>query len=519
MTRRPPRVVTNVLWNWTNYGLNIAVAFYITPLLIERLGDTSYGLWILLSSILGYYGLLNFGIDSALVHYISKYLADDRREDIGKVIGTGRMVFGIIAIAVVLLSIGIGAAFVYSDFVFRHVFQLSEELRRPFAILLVVLSLGMVASFLSRVSVSILRARERFDLLNVIQITMLIGRTLAIVFLMGNSLLALGYIFAVSGVLIGLATWLAARKISPVAAEECQPGFDMHSFRTMRKFGVFSFLNWLADHVRFYTDALVIGHFMRMQFITYFNLATIIITYFRHFIGHAASPFFPVFSRYHGAKDEEALRRTFLRASKVLAFLAVLAAGNIMGSAYPFLNLWVGDIVAAQYVTLSYRVLLVLLLPFTIEMIQSVAVNAIYGMGQHHRLTTLRGLEGAANLVLSIVLVQYLGLLGVALGTAIPLVVTQLFFVSRIVCRLTGIDTLRYVARHIVVPVCFGFLLGVGQTAIYRSTAGESYWILVAVTAATSLLLAIPMFLAYFSKDDRRLFWELWSSWRGAEQR
>ena len=92
MTRRPPRVVTNVLWNWTNYGLKLAVAFYITPLLIERLGDTSYGVWILLSSILGYYGLLNFGIDSALVHHISKYLADDNREDIAKVLRTSQVV-------------------------------------------------------------------------------------------------------------------------------------------------------------------------------------------------------------------------------------------------------------------------------------------------------------------------------------------------------------------------------------------------------------------------------------------
>ncbi len=82
MTGKPPRVISNVLWNWTNYGLQIPIAFYITPLLIARLGDTSYGLWILLSSILGYYGPLNFGIDSALVHYIAKYLAEGKRGEI-----------------------------------------------------------------------------------------------------------------------------------------------------------------------------------------------------------------------------------------------------------------------------------------------------------------------------------------------------------------------------------------------------------------------------------------------------
>ncbi len=519
MTGKPPSVVSNVLWNWTNYGLQLAVAFYITPLLIARLGDTPYGLWILLSAILGYYGLLNFGIDSALVHYIAKYLAEGKREEIGKVIRTSQLVFAIIAAGVVLLSLGVGAAFAHSDFVFQHVFHLPEELRRPFAILLVILSVGAAASFVSRVFVSILRAKERYDLLNAIQITMLIGRTLAIVFLMGDSLVALGTIFAVSGILTGIAMWLTVKIVSPIGLEDTASGFDSNTFRAIRRFGFFSFLNSFADQFRFYTDSLVIGQFMKIHFITYYNLAAVFITYFRYFIGHAASPFFPVFSRYHGSGDKEAMRRTFLRASKILAFLAVLAAGNLMGSAYPFLRLWVGRVLAPEHVLLSYRVLLLLLLPFTIELTQSIAVNLIYGVGQHHRLTTLNGLEGLANLILSIVLVQHFGLLGVALGTAIPLVVTQMVFVPRIVCRLTGLDTLRYVVRSIVIPVLGGLALGVVQIMVYRSSGAETYWMLGTVAVSTSLAFTIPMLFLYFSTDERLMLREMWDSWRGAPQR
>ena len=518
MAPKPPRVVTNVLWNWTNYGLKIAVAFYITPLLIGRLGDTSYGLWILLSSILGYYGLLNFGIDSALVHLISKHLADDRREDVAKVITTSRFVFGIIAFGVVGLSLGLAAAYAYSDFVFENVFNLSRDLRQPFAVLLVVLSVGMAGSFYARVFVSILRAAERYDILNPIEIVMLIVRTWAIIFLMGESLLALGCIFALSGVLTAIAVWMAARRISPsIARQEARPSFDAPTFQTIREFGVYSFFNSLADQIRFYTDSLVIGQFMRLQFITYYNLAVVLITYFRHFIGHAASPFFPVFSRYYGAKDEEALRQTFLRASKILAFLAVLAAGNLMGSALPFLRLWVGAVVSPEYVTLSYQVLLVLLLPFTIEMMQSIALNLIYGTGQHRRLTRLNTLEALANLILSIALVRRYGLLGIALGTGIPLVVTQFVFVSRIVCHLTGVATLGYVVRCIVLPLGCGLALGVTQITLHRMMSTGSYWQLTIVALATSLAFVALMLRLYFSKGERRLFWEMWTSGRGGQ--
>jgi len=262
---------------------------------------------------------------------------------------------------------------------------------------------------------------------------------------------------------------------------------------------------------------LVIGQFMRLQFITYYNLAVVLITYFRHFIGHAASPFFPVFSRYYGAKDEEALRQTFLRASKILAFLAVLAAGNLMGSALPFLRLWVGAVVSPEYVTLSYQVLLVLLLPFTIEMMQSIALNLIYGTGQHRRLTRLNTLEALANLILSIALVRRYGLLGIALGTGIPLVVTQFVFVSRIVCHLTGVATLGYVVRCIVLPLGCGLALGVTQITLHRMMSTGSYWQLTIVALATSLAFVALMLRLYFSKGERRLFWEMWTSGRGGQ--
>ena len=516
MAGKPPRVVRNVLWNWTHYGFKIAVAFYITPLLIERLGDTPYGLWILLSSILGYYGLLNFGIDSAVVHLISKHLAEDRRQEIARVISTSRFVFRAIAIGILFLSLGFAAAFAYSELVFENIFNVSEELRNPFALLLVILSLGLAGSFLARVFVGILRATERYDLLNSIEIVMLVARTLAIVFLMGDSLLALGCIFALSGILTALADWVAAWKAyPPITDTSTSPSFDTATFRSIRQFGIYSFLNLLTDQVRFYTDSLVIGQFMQIRFITYYNLAAVLITYFRHFIGHAASPLFPVFSRYHGANDEEALRRTFLRASKVLAFVAVLAAGNLMGSALPFLRLWVGGVIGSEYVALSYRVLLILLLPFTIEMIQSVALNVIYGTGQHHRLTRLNGLEAGANLFLSIVLVRSYGLLGVALGTGIPLIITHLVFVSRIVCHLAGVETPRYIGRSIVLPIVCGFALGAGQIFLHRSIGTEAYWQLAMVAMGTSLVFAVLMVRLYFSETERRLFWEMWTSRRG----
>jgi hypothetical protein len=122
-----------------------------------------------------------------------------------------------------------------------------------------------------------------------------------------------------------------------------------------------------------------------------------------------------------------------------------------------------------------------------------------------------------ANLILSIVLVRSYGLLGVAWGTGIPLIVTQLVFVSRIVCRQTGVGTLGYVGRCIVLPVGCGLALGGAQITLHRMMSTTTYWQLSIVALATSLAFVALMLRLYFSRDERRLFREMRTSWMGGE--
>jgi hypothetical protein len=62
-------------------------------------------------------------------------------------------------------------------------------------------------------------------------------------------------------------------------------------------------------------------------------------------------------------------------------------------------------------------------------------------------------IEGAANLILSIVLVRHFGVIGDAMGTAIPLTCTMLFFLPRHVCRLLDIPLRSYLSQAFTLPL------------------------------------------------------------------
>jgi O-antigen/teichoic acid export membrane protein len=74
-------------------------------------------------------------------------------------------------------------------------------------------------------------------------------------------------------------------------------------------------------------------------------------------------------------------------------------------------------------------------------------------MSLHKSLAYVVLMEGIANVILSIVLVRPLGIVGDAIGTAIPLLCTSLFFLPRHMCRQLGIPVRKFLVEAYFFPV------------------------------------------------------------------
>src|ERR1700675_2848002 len=100
-------ILKNVGSSWSALGINVIVGIFLSPFIVHRLGDAAFGIWVLIFSITGYYGLFDLGIRSSIVRYVSKYSATGEHEKLAHFVNTALFTYTSIgAVSMVLTVIG-----------------------------------------------------------------------------------------------------------------------------------------------------------------------------------------------------------------------------------------------------------------------------------------------------------------------------------------------------------------------------------------------------------------------------
>ncbi|NFO13457.1 hypothetical protein FDB34_04370 [Clostridium botulinum] len=66
--------------SYISLGLTNIIAIIYTPIMLRLLGQSEYGLYNLSNSIIGYLGVLDFGLGNAIVRYTAKYRAEEDKD-------------------------------------------------------------------------------------------------------------------------------------------------------------------------------------------------------------------------------------------------------------------------------------------------------------------------------------------------------------------------------------------------------------------------------------------------------
>src|SRR5438105_2263181 len=81
-------VLRTVTTSWIAVLANAAVSFLLTPFVLRHLGDEAFGFWVLITTMVGYYGLFDIGLRASVLRYVSRQNALQDYEGVNKVVAT-----------------------------------------------------------------------------------------------------------------------------------------------------------------------------------------------------------------------------------------------------------------------------------------------------------------------------------------------------------------------------------------------------------------------------------------------
>ncbi len=412
--------------------VSTGIALRLTPFIVHGIGDRSYGLWTLVTTVGSYYGLLDLGLSGAVTRHVAAALGSRNQGKVNQIASSALAMYGVVGAIVFLCSMACAAL--------AGLFFHSPADAAVFSRLVLIFGASTALTVPVRVFFGLLNAHLRFDLSAMLEIGSSVFRAVLIYVLLtrGGGVASLAWANLIAAVLSLTAAALLSRSLSSDLSLRWKH-FSRATAKGLVHYGSISLVAQVADLLRFQLDAIVVAAYLGVAAVTHYNVAGSLAQYFITFMLAVTGVLGPVFSRAEAARNPDAIRRTLAFGTKVSVGLATFICFSLVVWGRPFIVCWMGR----DYLD-AYPALVALSVGLMFALWQTPSMQLLYGVSRHGSVAVFNSAEGVANLILSLLLVHRYGLFGVALGTMIPMIATKVFIQPWYACKAADISVSAY---------------------------------------------------------------------------
>jgi len=424
--------------------VNILRKLIIIPIALGFIGQSLYGIWIIIGEVMGYLRNIEGGMGFAVEQRIASVKWEKNLSKLNIIFTNGLAIYLFFSILAIVVGLCLTPFFI-------TIFNVDSEYHSlvKLVFLLTVVSMGLglpldvISSFLRGV-------QQQARATSIAIVGTLIGFIIVLLLLFnGLGLLALP--------LSGLIVLTFSYWFSWYLLKRAEKGISI-SIKYINKkiakdlmgFSFFAFVNQISSIVIFSTDAILIGYFLGTDRVpTYVLTFQLILTLIGFALG-VSSQLQPGFSELSYKKDTKQLRSLFIDTLRLsMVFAGLVVAFTYFMNIY-FVSLWVGqNNYGGQSLTLVFS-----LIGFYTVLRQH-CISLLLCSGDVEFVAKWSIIEAFLNLTFSLVLVQYFGLIGVAIGTLSSGLIVAIFLFLPKISRKVDIPIFKIISIIIIRPVIF----------------------------------------------------------------
>lgn len=489
-------IIKGIYINYLSFFTNLGILFIVTPIIVKHLGSTVYGIWAVLGSVIGYLGLLNFGISGASGKYIAEFRAREDGESLSKLVSS-----------LLMIMLGIGGLTIIiclclSPFI-SILFNISSDLISIAQITFLIMGVNAALILVGSLFGSILFGLQRIDLWKSFVILQGITNALLSVILLHLGCGLIGMAIAATVSIVTILLLYGYHFYNQKYEFSFHPRFFSYNIiQQIAPFSIRTFILSLTSQIIHYTSNILISVFLNVALVTPYSLSNklcFLSTYIFSLITETVSP---TFTKYYTLNNFENLKLLYIRVVKVTTAIVIPIIIFFITCGHPFINLWVGK---SNFVGMPIFIIFnLMLIPHALGTPAGLLLQAI---GENKAFMYSEMVNAVLNLLLSTILVKYYGLMGIALGTLLAHACTSTWFIPFLACRHIKLSVTRYIMSGIFPPVLLGIPIGVITWFYIKNLVPDSSYLNIGITGFIIFTLyGIVFFFLGTTKHERRIY-------------
>lgn len=447
-----------VILTYASEAIKILTGLIYTPVMLRLLGQSEYGLYQLVFSVVSYLSLLSMGFSGSYMRFYSRRKAENDGEGIAKLNGMFMCIFLCIS-AICLIC---GAVMIHNiEGIFGDGLTQSEYTTARTLMILMILSLSI--TFPNSVFDCNLTAHEEFIFQKGLGLAQsILNPFLALpLLLLGKG--SVGMVLVSTFLTIAYFIINSLYSIKKLKMRFIFRGFQFSLLKEMWIFTFFIFISQIIDQVNWSVDKFLLGRIIGTGAVAVYGVGGQINSMYLQFSTAVSNVFVPTVNKIVAEdNDNKKLTDIFTKVGRIQFFIMILVLSGFICVGKPFVNLWAGDSYSE-----AYYVTLFLIVPVTVPLIQNLGIEIQRAKNMHKSRSLVYLAISVVNIIISVPLIKAFGAIGAAMGTAVALVAGNIIFINWYYQKRIELD-MRYFWKSILratPSVCIPCVIGVMITS------------------------------------------------------
>jgi O-antigen/teichoic acid export membrane protein len=403
------------LLSYLSIFLTNGIGLLLTPYIIHKLGDSEYGLYTLIGSLIAYIGVLDFGLNNTIIRFVAKYRAQNDKPGEENFLATSLLIYAAISTLIVIA----GIALYYNLETLFPKLTVAEMSKAK--LMFVVLIFNLAIELPGGAFAAICSAYEQFVFPRALKISEYVLRSLMVVALLwkGGDAISIVVLDTILNLfVIVISAYYVFRKL--------QVKIKLHVFqfplvKTIFSYSVWIFVYAIVGQFQWRFGQVVLGMLSGTTAVAIYGVGIMLGTYYGAFSAAISSVFLPRATKMTVLDATPAeLTSMMIKIGRFSFLILLLILGGFFLFGQQFVLLWVGKTYSDSWI-----IAFTIMVSYTVPLVQTFANSILEATNRFYFKSLTYIFFIVLGTALGAFLVKDYGSLGLLFGSTLGWIISQ----------------------------------------------------------------------------------------------